>query len=79
MGGRLGKILNSIVDEYNTSQNQYVIKAYYKGNYTESLNAAVAAYRAKRHPNLIQVFEVGTQSMMQSNAIIPVEEILSQE
>ncbi|MFQ8890287.1 MAG: hypothetical protein ACLR7Z_19900 [Bilophila wadsworthia] len=41
------------------------------------MTAAIAAFRAKQHPNLIQIFEVGTASMMAAKgAIRPVYEIM---
>ena len=60
-----------------TSQDKYEVKGVYKGNYDEAMTAAIAAFRAKQHPNLIQIFEVGTASMMAAKgAIRPVYEIM---
>ena len=59
--GFLGERVNEIVAEYNSSQNDYEVKAVYKGTYPETLTAGIAAYRAKSQPHLLQVFEVGRQ------------------
>lgn len=76
MEGELGTILQAIVDDFNKANPQYKITAVYKGNYGESMNAAIAAYRAKQAPDIVQVFEVGTATMMYSGgAIKPVQEM----
>ncbi|MGZ3705966.1 MAG: sn-glycerol-3-phosphate ABC transporter substrate-binding protein UgpB [Bdellovibrionota bacterium] len=77
MSGDLDKALNELVSGYNKSQDKYEVKPVFKGNYTETLNAAIAAYRGGKQPNFVQVFEVGTQTMMSSGAIIPVQDLMS--
>ncbi|HEY8279710.1 MAG TPA: sn-glycerol-3-phosphate ABC transporter substrate-binding protein UgpB [Bdellovibrionota bacterium] len=78
MSGDLEKSLNELVAQYNKSQDKVEVKPVFKGNYTETLNAAIAAYRGNKHPHLVQVFEVGTQTMMSSDAIIPVQDLVTQ-
>lgn len=76
MEGPLGERVNDIVKDFNASQKDYVVKATYKGNYGESMNAGIAAYRAGQAPDILQVFEVGTATMMYSKgAIVPVQEM----
>lgn len=77
MGGELGEITDNIIKDFNASQDKYEVKGVYKGNYDEAMTAAIAAFRAKQHPNLIQIFEVGTASMMAAKgAIRPINEIM---
>lgn len=64
--------LNKIVEAYNKSQTKYQVVASFKGSYDETLNAGIAAFRSKKQPHILQVYEVGTQTMMLSNAIYPV-------
>lgn len=78
MGGALGEKLNKIADDFNASQSDYKITPVYKGNYTETLTAAIAAFRAKENPAIVQVFEVGTATMMAAQgAIYPVYELMA--
>lgn len=79
MGGSLGEKLQKIVDRFNKSQSDVNVVMIFKGNYTDSLNAVVAAYRGSKQPHITQVFEVGTQSMMKSGAIIPVEDVFTSQ
>jgi len=79
MAGFLGERVNDITNKFNSSQNEYEVKAVYKGGYPETLTAGIAAYRAKTHPQLIQVFEVGTQTMLSSGAIYPVFQLMKDQ
>ena len=72
----LGERVNEIAAKFNASQNEYEVKAIFKGSYPETLNAAIAAYRAKQAPHIVQVYEVGTQTMLSSGAVYPVFQLM---
>ena len=72
----LGERVNEMAAKFNASQSDYVVKAVPKGTYPETLNAAVAAYRAKQPPHIVQVYEVGTQTMLSSGAVYPVYQLM---
>src|SRR5437870_4119235 len=73
MGGNLGEVVGALADEFNKSQKDYKVTAVFKGSYTETLTAAIAAFRAKQGPHMVQVFEVGTANMMAAKgAVYPV-------
>ncbi|HEK2710648.1 TPA: sn-glycerol-3-phosphate ABC transporter substrate-binding protein UgpB [Proteus mirabilis] len=77
MGDALGQKVNQIASDFNASQSEYVIKPVYKGTYPETMTSAVAAFRAKNQPAIVQVFEVGTASMMGAKkAIFPVYQLM---
>ena len=79
MGGQLGEALNELAAGFNKRQKDYVIKPVYKGTYTETMTGAIAAFRARQHPTIVQVFEVGTANMMAAKgAIKPVYEIMAE-
>jgi sn-glycerol 3-phosphate transport system substrate-binding protein len=79
MRGARGETLKKIVDAFNASQKDYVVVETNKGNYDETVNAGVAAYRAKKHPHILQSFEVGTLTMMLSGAIYPVYKLMADQ
>src|SRR3546814_8218089 len=77
LGGTLGEELQAIAEEFNASQTDWKVNAVYKGNYTETMTAAIAAFRAKQAPHIVQVFEVGTATMMSAaGAIYPIHELM---
>ena len=77
MGGTNGERVNKMATDFNATQSEYKIVPVYKGNYTETMTAAVAAFRAKKQPHIVQVFEVGTATMMAAKgAVYPVEDMM---
>jgi sn-glycerol 3-phosphate transport system substrate-binding protein len=78
MGGNLGDTVNQLADGFNKSQKDYKVVPVFKGSYTETLTAAVAAFRAKQGPHIVQVFEVGTANMMAAKgAVYPVYQVMA--
>jgi sn-glycerol 3-phosphate transport system substrate-binding protein len=77
MGGELGTKLEEIVKGYNASQSEYEVVPVFKGTYAETMTAAIAAFRANQQPHVVQVFEVGTGTMMAADgAIYPVYKLM---
>jgi sn-glycerol 3-phosphate transport system substrate-binding protein len=77
MSGPLGQWVNDLAKQFNESQKEYRVVPTYKGTYDESMTAAIAAFRAGNAPHILQVFEVGTATMMASKgAIRPVAEVM---
>ncbi len=80
MGGKLGEAVAAMTDQFNKSQTEYKVNAVFKGSYPETLTAAVAAFRAKQGPDIVQVFEVGTATMMAAKgAVYPVYQLMADE
>ena len=76
MEGALGERVHEVVEGFNKTQSDYKVVATYKGNYGESMNAGIAAFRAGQAPDIIEVFEVGTATMIFSKgAIKPIQEM----
>ncbi len=62
--------VNDLANQYNASQKDFKVVPTYKGSYAESMTAAIAAFRAGNAPHVLQVFEVGTATMMASKGVI---------
>lgn len=74
----LGGLLEQIASDFNASQSQTRIVPSFRGSYPETMVAAIAAFRAGQAPHIVQMFEVGTGTMMNAGrAVIPVHELLS--
>lgn len=77
MTGNLGIALHELVNDYNQSQSRYRVILRYKGDYFETLNTMIAAFRANQQPDLIQVFEAGTATLTHPHgAIMPMYEVM---
>jgi len=72
-----GEWVNDLAKDFNAKQSNYKIVPVFKGSYDESMTAAVAAFRSGNAPAILQVFEVGTATMMASKkAIVPVAKVM---
>ncbi len=80
MSGELGRQLDKLAADFNASQSEYRIVPSYKGNYTETVTAAIFAFRSRRQPAIVQVNEIATATMMAAKgAIYPVFELMRDE
>src|SRR5258708_12107304 len=66
MGGNLGEVVNELAAAFNKSQSEYKVNPVFKGSYTETLTAAIAAFRAKHAPHIFQLFDVATPHIIPS-------------
>lgn len=77
MGGVLGERTEEVAKRFNESQQKYTVVAVNKGNYDEVINGTIAAYRAKRQPHIVQIYERGFMTMLLSEAIVPVHQLMA--
>jgi sn-glycerol 3-phosphate transport system substrate-binding protein len=75
MSGSRLKVLEKIVSDFNAAHPDIEVRPVFTGTYEETLTKFIAAYRTGTAPHLVQVYEVGTQTMIDSGAIIPVYQI----
>ena len=79
MDGPLNDWINDLAAGFNKTQSEYKVVAVYKGTYPETMTGAIAAFRAKQQPHIVQVFEVGTATMMAAKgAVKPVYELMAE-
>lgn len=80
MSGELGRQVDKLAADFNASQSDYKVVPSYKGNYTETVTAAIFAFRSRSQPAIVQVNEIGTATMMAARgAIYPVFELMRDE
>src|ERR1700704_1026018 len=80
MSGELGRQLEKLAADFNASQSEYRVVPSYKGNYTETVTAAIFAFRSRGQPAIVQVNEIATATMMAAKgAIYPVFELMRDE
>jgi sn-glycerol 3-phosphate transport system substrate-binding protein len=79
MTGANNEVIVKLSEEFNASQPDYKVVPSYKGSYADTMNAGIAAFRAGNAPHILQVFEVGTATMMAARgAIKPVQEMMKE-
>ncbi|MBQ2262313.1 MAG: sn-glycerol-3-phosphate ABC transporter substrate-binding protein UgpB [Loktanella sp.] len=78
MGGELGELLEGVAAGFNESQSDYEVIPSFRGTYAEAMTGAIAAFRANQQPHILQVFEVGTGTMMGAEgAIYPIYQLMA--
>jgi len=78
MTGANNDRVNAFAKRFNESQKDYHVNAVFKGSYPEAMAAAIAAFRSGNAPHILQVFEVGTATMMNARgAVKPVYEVMA--
>jgi sn-glycerol 3-phosphate transport system substrate-binding protein len=77
MTGANNNVVVKLAEDFNASQKDYKVVVTYKGSYADTMNAGIAAFRAGNAPHILQVFEVGTATMMAAKgAIKPVQNLM---
>lgn len=77
--GANNDVVVKLAEEFNASQSDYKVVPSYKGSYPDTMNAGIAAFRANNAPHILQVFEVGTATMMAATgAVKPVYKLMQE-
>lgn len=80
MQGELGRQVDRLADDFNRSQSEYRVVPVFKGSYTETVTAAIFAFRSRSQPAIVQVNEIATATMMAAKgATYPVYELMRDE
>src|SRR3954463_9339032 len=78
MTGANNEVVVKLAAEFNQSQKDCKVVPSYKGSYPDTMNAGIAAFRAGNAPHILQVFEVGTATMMGAKgAVKPVYQLMA--
>ena len=74
--GRIENAIQAACTAFNESQNEHNVSCVGQGGYEAGMQKAIAAFRSRQHPVLIQFFDAGTLDLMLSNAVVPVQEAM---
>ncbi len=77
MTGVLGERIEELCHRFNGGQREARVTPTFRGTYDELINATVAAYRTRSHPQLVQIYERGFMTMLLSGAVVPAQELLA--
>ena len=69
MGGDLGEGTQALVDSFNASQDAIVVNATFQGSYDDTYNALLAAFETGTEPNVIQNFDLASQTMIDTGRL----------
>ncbi len=75
--GDIAKVVQHVCDNFNNSQADYEIVCTSQGSYDAALQNTIAAYRASKSPTIVQVFDIGTLTMLLSDAFVPANKLMA--
>jgi sn-glycerol 3-phosphate transport system substrate-binding protein len=79
LGGLLGNVILEQVNQYNSSQSKYYIKPIFQASYDDTINKINAGLASGDLPNLVQIFDAGTQRMIDTKKIVVMEELFKRD
>src|SRR6266576_1088435 len=80
MGNELSRVVEQLAETFNAPQKEYRIVPVYKGQYTETMTAALFAIRTGAQPAIVQVNEIATATMMAAKgATYPVHQLMREQ
>jgi sn-glycerol 3-phosphate transport system substrate-binding protein len=79
MTGANNAVIVKLANDFNAAQSEYKVVPTYKGSYIDTMNAGIAAFRAGNAPHILQVFEVGTATMMAATGAVKPVHVLMKE
>jgi sn-glycerol 3-phosphate transport system substrate-binding protein len=79
MTGGNNDVIVKLASDFNAAQSEYKVVPSYKGSYPDTMNAGIAAFRAGNAPHIMQVFEVGTATMMAATGAVKPVHVLMKE
>jgi len=79
MGGNLGVSLNKLVKDFNASQSNITVTAQFQGDYDAALNKLKSSQLSNSGPDVMQCYDIGTRYMIDSKAIVPVQNFIDKE
>jgi sn-glycerol 3-phosphate transport system substrate-binding protein len=79
LGGLLGNVVQETVNKYNSSQSKYYVKAVFQASYDDTINKINAGLASGDLPNLAQVFDAGTQRMIDTGKVVLMQDLFERD
>ncbi len=79
MGGGLGEATDLLVQMFNESQDAIFVRSTFQGSYDDTYNALLSAFEAGTQPNIIQNFDLASQTMFDTGRLVPAHEMMAAE
>jgi len=75
--GDLGAVVAETCNRFNASQDMYEAVCVGQDGYEKAVQNTIAAFRAGKHPTLLQSFDAGTADLMLSGEFYPVTQLMA--
>lgn len=75
--GDLGEVVAQTCSRFNAAQDQYEAVCVGQDGYEKAVQNTIAAFRAGKHPTILQSFDAGTADLMLSGEFYPVTKLMA--
>lgn len=77
LSGQLGGVIQQTCDRFNASQDTYEIKCIGQEGYDNAIQNTIAAFRAGKHPTVVQAVDSATADLLMSGQFYPVHQMMA--
>ncbi len=77
--GANGNVVRQVVNKYNSSQSKYYVDAISQPDYDSTINKLNTSLAGGALPNVVQIYDVGTQRMIDTKRILPVQDFIDKD
>src|SRR6266516_7346957 len=77
--GALGNVVRTMVNNYNSSQSKYYVEAIQQPDYDSTITKFNTSLAGGDLPNVVQIYDIGTQRMIDTKRILPVQDFIDKE
>ncbi|MEO8287708.1 MAG: ABC transporter substrate-binding protein [Chloroflexota bacterium] len=74
-----GGVVQQLVNKYNESQQKYYVEAIQQPNYDDTINKLNTSLAGGALPNVVQIYDIGTQRMIDTKRILPVQDFVTKD
>lgn len=79
LGGQLGNQVRAVVNRYNDAQAKCYVEAVFQASYDDTINKVNATLAGGQLPNILQIFDAGTQRMIDTKRILVMQDLIERD
>jgi sn-glycerol 3-phosphate transport system substrate-binding protein len=79
MSGSRIQLIQNLANEFMKTHPNIIVKVQYTGSYNDTLNKTIAAVKGGNPPDIVQVYDIGTQMMIDSGIIVPIQKFIDED
>lgn len=80
MDGTNGETLDALITEFNAAnEGEIEVKGVYQGDYDTTITKYKAAVQSDSTPTMVQIYDIGTQFMIDSGAVVPTQAFIDRD
>ena len=73
-----GGVVQQVVNKFNESQTKYYVEGIQQPDYDGTINKLNTTLAGGDLPNVVQIYDIGTQRMIDTKRIIPVQDFIDE-